>query len=103
MVVGCPVLIAKVAVPVREDTEAIRSRLACLPGRSQDHNGIDHTDTRGNADCYVSRKQRVSLTYTYLAHLNMWASMCVTYLFACAKCTYFITCICCSNADNFCL
>lgn len=58
MVVGCPVLIAKAAVPIREDTEAIRSRLASLPGRSQDHNGIDHTDTWGSADCYVSRKHK---------------------------------------------
>lgn len=57
-VVGCPVLIAKAAVPIRENFEAIKSRLASLPGRSQNRNGIDDTDTRGNGDHCVSVKHK---------------------------------------------
>lgn len=44
-VVGCPVLIAEAAVPIRENLGAIKSRLLSLPGTSQDRNGIGHTDT----------------------------------------------------------
>lgn len=75
---GCPVLIARAAVPIRENTGAIKSRLVSLPGISQDHNGIDHTDTWGNSDHYVSGKHKVkSFPDLRTSFLLEWCVSCI--------------------------
>lgn len=99
-VVGCLVLIAKAAVPIRENTGAIKSRLASLPGTSQDRNGIDHMDTWGTSDHYVPGKHKEFPSLTNI--LPAWM-VCVTYLLTYAKHTYFITCLCCNDENYFCL